>query len=624
MLAGHRSLFLLGALSLAFLSGCGASSQSNSYGSSAADPAGAAGTGSGTAPINTGGGVVQISGADNAVTATASVAGTASVTVGASQTVSVTFTSADGLPLTGFAVSGTLGTLPAGWSGPATFSCGLVETGSGCVLNLIYSPTAADSGTLIVNCEFVDDANQPSTPGPCLTIPYTATPPNHVIAMASPTGQIDAVVGTGTQSVSVNFTTDDGNAATNLALTTDLNALPPGWSSTASALPCAIVGTGSGCQLMLAYAPTAAARGTLTLNYTYTDNGGTVRSGGVNIPYSTASDDNLVATASPPGQVLAIEKTGGQAVAVTFTTDDGRTADQLYLTSDLGALPPGWSSAAGGFSCGSVSTGNGCQLHMTYAPTALAGGILTLNYAYTDAGTNKTGLLNIAYAATTNDNAVAKASPAGEIDAVVGAGPQAVAVTFTTDDGRPATALQLTGSLASLPAGWSSTATSFSCSGFSGGTGCQLPLTYEPGAWGSGTLSLSYSYQNNDDEPRTGTLNIPYRAMTNDGIVGTPSPASLNVATGTGTPVIVTFTTDDGNPASNLLLTSSLTALPAGWSSTVSGFTCATVSAGTACQLSLAYESAVAAGGTLNLTYSYNDDSGTAKTGAVDIAYTAM
>ena len=372
----------------------------------------------------------------------------------------------------------------------------MVIAGSGCVLNLTYAPTALDSGTLTVSYVYVDNANQPRAPGGSLTITYEAIAQNNVIATASPAGQINAIVGAGTQSVTVNFTTDDGNAATDLMLTTNLGALPSGWSSKAAGLSCAIVSTGSGCQLVLTYAPTAAGRGTLTLNYGYTDDSGAARSGALNIPYATTSADNIIATASPAGQINAIEKTGGQAVAVTFTTDDGKAASNLLLTSDLAALPPGWSSTSSSFTCGSVSTGNGCQLPLTYAPTALASGTLTLTYAYNDdAGTPQTGSLNLAYAATTNDNVVGTASPSGQINAVVGMGSQAVSVTFTTDDGRPATALQVTSSLTALPAGWSSTDASFACSGLSTGSGCQLTLMYAPAAAGTGTLTLELCVQ---------------------------------------------------------------------------------------------------------------------------------
>ena len=74
-------------------------------------------------------------------------------------------------------------------------------------------------------------------------------------------------------------------------------------------------------------------------------------------------------------------------------------------------------------------------------------------------------MLNIAYAATTNDNVVGTASPAGQVNAIVGSGTQPVTVAFSTDDGRAATALQLTSDLSALPAGWSSAAGSFGCSG---------------------------------------------------------------------------------------------------------------------------------------------------------------
>jgi hypothetical protein len=622
MQLGHRSL-LIGVFFLLVLSGCGSSSTGSTTGTASVTTGGTGSTGS-SGPGKAGsGGSGGLTGTNDSVVATSSVAGTVSVVAGASQTISVTFTSSDGLAISGFAISGT--TLPTGWSGQSPFGCALVSTGSGCVLNLTFAPTTVGSGTLTIDCEFVDNANVARTPGACLTIAYAATPNNNVTATVSPTGQVIAAVGTGNQSVSVNFTTDDGNAATDLTLTTSLSGLPSGWSSTATSLSCAIVSTGSGCQLGLTYAPSAAGSGTLTLDYSYTDGSGAQRTGSLNIPYSTVSSNNVIATASPADQINAVQNTAGQAVAVTFTTDDGKPATNLHLTLGLPALPPGWSSTSGSFSCSRVSTGNGCQLHLTYAPTALASGTLTLSYAYADdTGTARAGLLNVAYAATTNDDVVGTAAPSGQVNAVVGSGSQPVSVTFTTDDGRPATALQLTSSLTALPAGWSSTATSFACSGLSSGNGCQLPLTYAPGAAGSGTLILNYAYENNAGEPKTGSVNIPYWATTNDNIINTPSTSSLAVTIGSNTPVTVIFTTDDGNPATGLSLISSLSTLPSGWTSTSSSLPCSTVSTGTGCQLSLAYApTAAIANGMLSLNYSYADDSGTPKTGSVNISYVA-
>jgi hypothetical protein len=626
MLLGRHSL-VIGVCSLLLLSGCGYSSSGSSSGSTDAPGSGtgtSGGTSSGGPPSDPLGGGGGITGTNDLVVATPSVGGTVSVAAGATRNVSITFTSNDGSAISGFGVSTGMGALPPGWSGPSSFTCALVSTGSGCVLNLSFTPTAPGSGSLTLNYVFVDNAAMPSTGG-SLTIAYAATPQNNVVAAASPSGEITAVVGGDSQSVSVNFTSDDGYAATDLALTTDLTTLPAGWSSTATGLACAIVSSGSGCQLALSYSPKAAARGTLALNYSFTDDSGTAQTGTLNIPYSSTPLGEVVAAVSPAGQINAIEKTGTQSVAVTFTTDDGKPATDLYLMTDLTALSPGWSSAAKGFSCTSVSIGNGCQLHLAYAPAALTSGTLTLSYAYDDAaGTAQTGSLNVAYAATTNDNVVGTASPTGQINAVVGSGAQAVAVTFTTDDGRPATALQLTSSLATLPAGWSSVDAAFTCSGLSTGSGCQLPLMYTPTAAASGTLILNYAYMNNAGVTKSGTVNIAYRATTNDNIVGTPSPNPLAVIVGSSTTVDVAFTTDDGNPATNFsLLTPSLGALPAGWTSTLGSFACATVSTGTGCQLSLTYAPTAAAGGTLSFTYGYNDNSGTPKSGSVSIPYTA-
>src|SRR5579862_4117643 len=145
----HRE-FLIGAITLSLLAGCdfaspwGASSSGTQYGvTSGGGNTGGGGTGTGTGgtgPTGGVGGETGTYGTDDTVVATASTSGVVAA-IGASQTASFTFTSSDGLAITGFGISGSLGTLPAGWSGPGTFSCALVATGSGCVLNLTYAPT---------------------------------------------------------------------------------------------------------------------------------------------------------------------------------------------------------------------------------------------------------------------------------------------------------------------------------------------------------------------------------------------------------------------------------------------------------------------------------------------------
>jgi hypothetical protein len=616
MLLGHR-LLILGVFALPLLNACGSSSFGSESGS--------------VTPVSTGGGTPTppvtppkvgpagpvVPGNHNQVTATASV-DSLSVAVGSSQNVVVTFTSNDGMPITAFSAYNSSGTLPKGWSAPS-LTCATVAPGSGCVLILTYTPVAVESNTLTLYCVYVDNAGLPRTPGPCMTFNYAATATNNVVASLSPLGEIDAKLG-GKRPVTVTFTTDDGTPATAFSLT--LGALPSGWSSTVAGLSCPVLSTGNGCQLPLLFWPTAAASGALSFNYTYTDGSGTSRVGALNVPYATTANEVITANFSPSGQVTAVEKGGQQSVAVTFTTIDGQSASGFSLSTDLSKLPVGWSSASASFSCTTVSTGNGCQLQLKYAPMALTAGTLTLRYSYNDAsGAPNFGVLQIPYAATTNNNAVGTASPSGQISAMLGSPGQSIAVTFTTDDSRFATALQLTSSLTSLPAGWSSSANAFGCSDFSTGTSCQLMLTYAPTGVDNGILTLGYAYANNAGELKTGSVAIPYQTTTDDNVVGTANPTTVAAVTGTTNPVTVTFTTDDSNFAGGL--TADLSVLPVGWSAATSAFSCASVSVGTACQVSLTYAPLAAAAGTLSFGFTYVNSIGTTKLGTVSIPYTA-
>jgi hypothetical protein len=614
----HRAL--LGASALSLLAGCNldVSSSGNAVASSGATVTSSGGGGGVSGFTNSTGNTPPPPG--DPVRAVPSVAGTVSVVPGAKQTITVAFTSADGRAISGLGLSNT--TLPADWSGPADFACSVTSSGSNCVLTLTYAPTAIETGTVNIGYVYAGDDNSP--PLITLSIPYAATTSDNVVATAAPIGQITAPSGRGTQSVSVNFTTDDGNAATGLTILSALSALPAGWATTTPGFACDVISNGNGCQLVLNYAPVAAGSGTLTLNYGYTDHSGASRTGAINIPYSTAAEGNVIATIAPAGQINAVQKAGAQAVTLTFTTDDGQSAGDLALLSPPSALPADWSGSLSNFKCGAISTGNGCQLTLTYSPTALTSGTVQLEYGYTGpGGAFTTGFLNVPYAATTNDNVVATAAPSGQINAIVGEVTPNVLVTFTTDDTRTATSLQLTTDLASLPVGWTSSESSFSCAGVAGGTTCQLPLTYAPTAAASGTLTLRYTYLNNAGETRSGSINVPYRATTDDTIVGTPNPTSLALVTGSSAVLTISFATDDGNPASALAVTSGLSALPPGWSSASSSFTCSTVSAGTTCELPLTYAPTAAASGTLTLGYTYVNDAGESKVGSIGVAYHA-
>lgn len=544
--------------------------------------------------------------------------------IGGSTPVTVSFTSSDGKPITNVQVTTDLTKLPAGWSATAAnFTCSQATTGNGCVLTLTYAPTTASNGTLTIGYSYTNNAGESETG--TFSVPYTSTTHDNVIATAAPLAPYAVIVGTGASSaVSVYFTTDDGNPATNLQVTTSLSGLPDGWTGPAS-FSCATVSTGNGCALALTFKPTVVASGTLSINYSYSDNSGTAKTGTVSLPFASTSHNHVVGTPSPSGPISVAYPTGSKVVTIGFATDDGNPATNVVVTSNLAALPAGWTSTASSFSCASVASGNGCQLQLKYAPSAAATNlVLPITYSYTDdSGTpGNTGTVNITYSSTNGNNAVTAVSPVSPVTTIAGGAGLPVTVTFTTDDQNPATGLTITGP-ATLPTYWTGTISSFTCATFSTGNGCQLALTYAPTAANSGTLQLTYSYTSGSGATKTGTVSIAYSATTHDTAAITYSPTGqiAVVKGGTAQPVTITFNSSDANSLTNLSVTSGLSTLPSGWTGPAT-FTCATVaSTGSACQLSLSFAPTTVVSGTLAIGYGYTDNAGTAQTGTASVQY---
>jgi sugar lactone lactonase YvrE len=114
-----------------------------------------------------------------------------------------------------------------------------------------------------------------------------------------------------------------------------------------------------------------------------------------------ATTDNAVLAQVTPGTPVRGYLGMRSPVVVTFTTDDGNPASAFAITSALTQLPAGWSSASNSFSCPSVSRGNSCSLTLSFAPTVLESGDLTLGFSYTaNNGMVKPGTASIAYTAT--------------------------------------------------------------------------------------------------------------------------------------------------------------------------------------------------------------------------------
>ena len=561
----------------------------------------------------------------NNIVASWSLNGTVRAIVGGSQTVNVAFVTDNGAAVTNFTVTQNLSALPAGWSANTTsLSCASVTTGNGCVLFLKYAPTAVASGQLSIAYSYTDSTSTARTG--TATIAYGATSHNNVVATVEPVGQVNTAVG-GSRSVTVLFTTDDGAAATNLQITSGLSALPAGWSG-ASTFACPVVASGNGCLLTLTYAPTVAATGTLTIAYSFADNTATASTGALSIQYAATTDNHVIATVAPAGQVAALVGAPGRNVSVAFTTDDGNAATNLQITgtglSNLATAFPGWTGPST-FTCATLSTGNGCQLSLTYAPPTTGSGTLQFNYQYVNgAGATQTGAVSIPFSATADNNVVATVAPSGQINALAAGGAVDVAITFTTDDANQASNLAISAGLSSLPTGWTGPAT-FTCAGFATANGCQLVLHYAPPAVATGTVTLNYTYTSNSGAAKTGSVNVGYQATTHNNLVATATPSGqITAVLNQGTQVVnIVFTSDDGNPVTGVSVTSGLSALPTDWTGP-STLTCGTASTGTTCALALTFQPLVKSSGTIHLAYGYTDNSGAAQTGNVDIPYASI
>ncbi len=571
-----------------------------------------------------GGGLPPPTGTNNTIVVTPSPTGVISVPVGQTQAFSATFTTSDGKTATNFTITSGLSTLPAGWTGPTSFTCASVSTGSGCVVNLTYKPTAAGSGSVPFNYSYVNNAGTSITG--TATVSYASTSNNTVIATPAPAGPIAVAIG-GQTTVGITFKTDDGATATELSA--GLSGLPAGWSGPKS-FTCASVSTGSGCVLNLTYKPSAIASGTLMLTYAYKDNSGTAKTGPISIAYSASAQNHVIATTTPAGQIVAVIGGTGQTVKVNFTTDDSNPASNLAVTpANLTSLPAGWTGPAT-FTCKTVSTGNGCELTLTYLATQTGSGSFTLNFGYTNnSGVASTGTVTITYVATVDNAVIGTPAPSGTVNVVVN-GSKPVTVTFNSNGGSPATSLQITSGLgASLPAGWSGPSTFTCASVTTAGSSCQLSLTYAPTAYlASGTLQLNYGYKSNSGAANTGSVSIPYTATTHNTLVIGQSPSGTvsAVVNSAPVPVTLTITTDDLHPATAISFASGPTGLgglPAGWTGPAT-FGCASASTGTGCQLALAYAPTANGSGTVSLPYSYDDNFGAAQNGTANISYASI
>ena len=324
-----------------------------------------------------GGGITPPTGTNNTIVATPSPTGVISVAVGKSQAFSVTFTTSDGRDGDELLDYIRIERLTGRMDRTHEPHLRLGQHRQRLHGNLTYKPTAAGTGSVTFKYSYVNNAGTSKTG--TATVSYASTSNNTRSRYALP-GKPDR--GGSRRAYDRRHYIHDRRRCNGHQLVDhgrfERPAAPVG--AAPKSFTCASVSTGSGCVLNLTYAPSAVASGTLALSYAYKDNSGTAKTGPISIAYSASTQNHVIATTTPAGQIVAVIGGTGQTVKVDFTTDDSNPASNLAVTpANLTSLPAGWTGPAT-FTCKTVSTGNGCELSLTYLPTLSGSGTVDLEF----------------------------------------------------------------------------------------------------------------------------------------------------------------------------------------------------------------------------------------------------
>lgn len=293
-----------------------------------------------------------------------------------------------------------LNSVNPGWStATPNFNCPAIGVNTFCKLTLGYTPTdLSQVGAVVLNYSYVDYKG--TTHVGSYNINYQPRLANKVLLHLE-SNELTGIVG-GSTKLNYSFITDDGYAASNLVATIK------GYNSQSelsnSGLNCSMVTGSSGmCSGKLTYIPKMIESGTLTIGYSYINS--------VNESVYAQQDLNFKAIVSNAVKVMAItpdntslskdmplEASINESVnlGLQFTTFSGANATNLAIDKTL--LPNSWSILGSG-KCAIVNKeSNSCSMVLSYLPTDLESGVLTLNYTYTDVeGMGHTGSLDVFY-----------------------------------------------------------------------------------------------------------------------------------------------------------------------------------------------------------------------------------
>ena len=306
----------------------------------------------------------------------------------------------------------TLGTLPAGCSAAGQVVTCTVAAGlaSGAPVSFVIpvTPTAAASGSSVVNSATVSGGGDPSCPGQAHCGSTTTTPVDapqlSLVKQASASAFVVGVAASYTLTV-----TNTGTAATTAAATVSdtlpaaltLGALPAGCTASGQSVSCTIaagLGAGASVAFVIPVTPTPAASGQTLVNSATVSGGGAPNCPGAANCTSTVSTPvdapalRVVKTASAAGFVVGVPASYtltvtniGSAATTAVTT----VSDTVPATLTLGTLPAGCSAAGQVVTCtiaAGLASGTPVSFLIPVTPTAAANGSVLTNTAIVSGG----------------------------------------------------------------------------------------------------------------------------------------------------------------------------------------------------------------------------------------------
>lgn len=238
------------------------------------------------------------------------------------------------------------------WSLMNDFECPILNSHNPCKLILKYAPTSLQHiGKLTINYSYAESTTaklnstqhstlSSTTQTGSTSLNYSATSSNNVNAIVTPASPIQELIGL-SQSVTINFTPDNQQNASNLQITNGLSKLSTtnqGWSGPTS-FSCA--NFKQACILNLTYTPTANNQnGTVNLSYSYTNSNGSINTATVALVYNTMSWSSNYTNNNIQYMTASTIESLNSNLSGIYPAVESSLASYLSVNSALGYLGP--------------------------------------------------------------------------------------------------------------------------------------------------------------------------------------------------------------------------------------------------------------------------------------------